>query len=103
MRELALKAMKGIIHDYLNKSITREKAVKRLIVEVDVDYISNLGSDADDFIITDCFYAIKHLAEIGYETTDEEIRYFDEYLNGERVYDLNEKNHILLDHFESAK
>ncbi len=47
-------------------------------------------------IITDCYFALKHLKETGYETSNVEIRYFMDCFSGEREYDLEEKNKIIL-------
>ncbi|MCL1797929.1 MAG: hypothetical protein FWG24_06450 [Eggerthellaceae bacterium] len=110
-RKRTLKTMKDIMRNYLNNKITHNQAANRLFYEIDINYIfslcglseselkdfKNVGdSKKEDFIISDCYYAIKQLAEEPrFSTTDVEIQYFYECLNGERIYDLNEKYRII--------
>ena len=42
-------------------------------------------------MVTDCYYTIKHLTETGYETTDFEMAYFRDCIDGTRIYNLDEK------------
>ena len=100
-RECALAIMKCIIHNYLNHSINRNQAVEQLVYSVATDYVVNVdvNSESDSFKIVDCYYAIKHLTHDSYKTTDEEIRYFNECLNGKRIYNVDEKNDMLRDYY----
>ena len=51
----------------------------------------------DELLITDCYFAIKHLVEEGYETTIRELEYFKECFEGQRLYNINDKNEFILD------
>jgi len=96
-----LETMKSIIQNYLNQDTTRAQAVEHLINKVDIDFILNLDveSEPDNFIITDCYWAIKHLLENCFETSNEELQYFNECLNNRRVYNIIEKNKILQEYY----
>jgi hypothetical protein len=84
----ALATMKNIIEEYLSGVYDRSAAVDRLIRLVNVDLLHN--SDME-FMVTDCYYTIKHLTEAGYESTDFELSYFRDCINGVREYNLEEK------------
>ena len=104
-REVTLEIMKSIIENYLENEITRQQVVEQLINRVDVGFIHNLDvkTEPDNFFITDCYWTIKHLTESGYETTDEEIRYFSECFSGKRSYNVDEKNKMLRNHFAGLR
>jgi len=91
----ALSIMNNIIDDYLNGKYSREEAVDKLFFSVDLDVIYCPDSE---FMVTDCYYTIKHLTEIGYETTDFELAYFRDCINGVREYDLEEKMALIRTH-----
>jgi len=63
----ALTTMKNIIIGYLDGCYDRNEAATKLYAEVDADVLQRSDSV---FMVTDCFYAIAHLTEVGYETTD---------------------------------
>jgi len=84
----ALLLMKAIINDYLDGRIDRENAANKVFNDVDLDVIYRVDSEP---IVTDCYYSIKHLTEPGYETTDFEISYFRNCLNGIIEYSEDEK------------
>jgi hypothetical protein len=89
--EKALLMMNDIIKGYLNGEYDRCEAVDKLVF-IDLDVIHCLNSE---FMVTDCYYTIKHLTETGYETTDLELVYFRDCIDGIKNYDLNEKNAYL--------
>jgi hypothetical protein len=99
-KEDAIKVMRSIAEDFLNYRITRGQAVEQLIHRIDIDYIHSIDSksEPENFFITDLYWTIKHLTEIGYETSDEEIRYFNDCLDGKRRYNTEEKNMIIRGH-----
>jgi len=100
--KIVLIIMKRIIDEYLKDKLSRSEAVERLINEVDTDFIHDLDvkSNPGNFFITDCYYTIKHLTETGYESTDEEIRYFSDCLNKRCIYNLDDKNEILRNYYK---
>lgn len=89
--------IKSILNDisrkYLAMEIDEEKVQVRLIEELDPEEIYEIE---DDMVITDCFFALKHLNETGYETSHTEIEYFVECFSGIREYNLEEKNKAIL-------
>jgi len=97
--ERALSIMRGIINDYLDKRMSREETVDRLLVSIDIDVIHR--TDAE-LMVTDCYYSIKHLTENGYETTDFELAYFRECFDGAKKYDMDEKMNLARKHIQSA-
>jgi hypothetical protein len=87
------KVLNNLIINYLDKKIDRKNVVIQLITKLDIDEIYSL--DEEPFI-TDCYFAIKHLTENGYETTSKELQYFKECFMESRVYDIDEKNEFIL-------
>jgi len=95
----ALSIMNNIIDDYLNGKHDREETVNKLFFSVDLDVIY---SDDSEFMVTDCYYTIKHLTETGYETTDFELAYFRDCINGIREYDVDEKIELTRENFKKS-
>ena len=89
--------MKGIIDDYLDGKYGREEAVERLFYSVDLDVIYRPNPE---FMVTDCYYTIKHLTETGFETTDFELAYFRDCLDGVRTYNIDEKIEMTRKHLK---
>ena len=84
--------MKNIIEDYLDNKCDSVETVDKLIHVINLDVIYAPGTD---MMTTDCYYAIKHLTETGYETTKVELAYFRDCINGMRIYDVDEKNELI--------
>lgn len=82
-----------IIENYLIGRYDRLKAVDRLITTINPEEIYDLESNP---LITDCYFAIKHLTEKGYETTNAELVYLRDCIKGTREYNLDEKNRFIL-------
>ena len=82
-----------IIENYLTSRYDRSKAVERLITTIKPEGIYDLESSP---LITDCYFAIKHLTEEGFETTNTELIYLRDCINGIREYSLDEKNKFIL-------
>lgn len=78
-----------IIKKYLSKSIDEHQTVMELVMRLNPEEIYNI---TDEPMITDCYFAIKHLEEEGFETTKAELQYFLECFTGIRQYNLDEKN-----------
>ena len=85
--EKAVLTMKSIIDSYLDGKYSREQAVDALIYSID----PNIMHCSLELMVTDCYYTIKHLTETGYETTDFEMAYFRDCIDGTRIYNLDEK------------
>lgn len=82
-----------IIENYLSGRYDKAKAVERLIMTIKPEEIYDLESSP---LITDCYFAIKHLTEKGFETTDTELNYLRDCINGIREYNLDGKNEFIL-------
>ena len=96
INERALLLMKDIINDYLNEEYDRNEAVSKLtFVDHDVIHCSS-----PELMVTDCYYTIAHLTEVGYETTDFELEYFRDCINGTRKYDLDEKMGLIREYYK---
>ncbi|MCL2400858.1 MAG: hypothetical protein FWC91_14085 [Defluviitaleaceae bacterium] len=95
----ALSTMKCIIDDYLSGKYNREDTVDILLYSVDLDVIH---CPNPEFMVTDCYYTIKHLTEAGHETTDFELVYFRDCISGVRTYDLDEKMELTRKYFNGT-
>ncbi|EYE87134.1 hypothetical protein Q428_15080 [Fervidicella metallireducens AeB] len=82
-----------IIENYLNGRYDRLKAVERLITTIQPEEIYDIESSP---LITDCYFAIKHLTEKDFETTNTELVYLRDCINGIREYSMEEKNKLIL-------
>jgi hypothetical protein len=88
-----ITTLNEIIENYLIGRYDRLKAVDRLIATINPEEIYNLESNP---LITDCYFAIKHLTEKGFETTNSELVYLRDCIKGIREYNLDEKNRFIL-------
>jgi len=95
----ALSVMKNIIMDYLDKKISNEEAAARLI-SIDSDKAISISSLR---LVTDCYYAIKHLTETEFKTTDFELTYLIDCINGVREYDYVEKKKLIQEYYGRAE
>lgn len=75
-----------IIHDILSNRASHESV--RLQIQNELE--SRNIWDSDCFMITDCYYTLKHMDEE--EVTAAELEYFEECLSQKREYSLNEKS-----------
>lgn len=80
-----------LIKKYLFDGIEKTIIVEELLKKIDSEEIYKL----DDFIISDCFFAIKHITEDKFETSNEELKYFLECFEEGRKYDIEEKNDLI--------
>jgi hypothetical protein len=87
-----LKVLNEIIEDYLIGKYDRSKAVDKLITSIKPEEIYDLGTNP---LITDCYFAIKHLTEKGFETTTDELVYLRDCIKGIREYNLDVKNRFI--------
>jgi hypothetical protein len=88
------KVLSDIVNNFLEKKIDADETIEQLITRIDPLEVYKLDNE---LLITDCYFAIKHLTENGYETTIRELQYFRECFAGQRLYDINEKNKFILD------
>lgn len=82
-----------IIIRFLRMDIDIDEVQEQLIDELDPEEIYEIE---DDMEITDCYFALKYLKETGFETSTVELEYFSECFSGKRVYNVNEKNELLM-------
>jgi len=83
--------MRDIIEGYLNDKYGDEIAVD-MLSQIDKDDVHSYASPS---MLLDCYYAIKHLTAIGFETTIDELKYFRDCLCGKREYNSAEKEALL--------
>jgi hypothetical protein len=89
-RQDIVKTFTTLINAYLD-GVDKALIIDDLINRIDPGELYEI----DDLEITDCYFAIKHLTEDKYETTPKELKYFLECFNGERKYNLEEKNKLI--------
>lgn len=77
-----------LIESFLDKKIDENEVVSQLNFRLNLEEIYDLDNQ---FMITDCYFVIKHLTEDGYETTLKELQYFRGCFPGRRGYDLNKR------------
>ena len=94
MTNQSIKRIMGeIIQSFLKEEIDSKYAVEQLIDRLDPEEIY----ENDEEMIGDCYFAIKHLRETGFETPIAEIKYFDGCLKGNWEYHPEEKNKYILE------
>lgn len=89
--------LSDIVNKYISKQINSDEVQNHLMKNINPDEIYDIE---DNKKITDCYFALKHLKETGYETMNAEIRYFSECFSGKREYSLEEKNVIIREQYE---
>lgn len=77
--------LKKLLTQLLNNEISKEEMADTLIKEIDCEVVYN----CNNLLITDCYFTLKHVYEE--KITKNELIYFLECLNGEKVYKLEEK------------
>lgn len=94
MNKVQIKStLTEIVKKYVAMEINSDEVQTWLIEELNPEEIYEIE---DDMVITDCYFALKHLKETGYETSVVEIKYFLECFLGEREYNLEEKNKLIM-------
>lgn len=91
-----IEILKNINEKYLLGNKYKNEVEKELIDNIDCEEIYII----DDLLITDCYFALKHLVEEVNETSIVELKYFQECFNDLRKYNLDEKNAILTSSFD---
>ena len=79
--------LKQIIRSVLQQSLSGQSLMEVLTANVDPTII--YGSD--DMLVTDSYFSLLHYATGEEMLTDAEWKYFLDCLNGNRVYNLDEK------------
>ena len=82
-----------IVNEYINHNLDNKLAVEELITKLNPEEIYDIEDDNE---IVECYFAIKHLCEDGYETTFAEMKYFDECFNEKCKFSGEEKNNFIL-------
>lgn len=90
-REEIIRILEELIIKYLDKRDS-DSTILELITKLDCEQIYSISND---LIITDCYFAIKHLNEDGFQTQDVELKYFLDCFQGKKQYNLSDKNFIL--------
>ena len=82
--------LKQIIRSVLQQGLSGQSLMEVLTANVDPTII--YGSD--DMLVTDSYFSLLHYATGEEMLTDAEWKYFLDCLNGNRVYNLDEKLHM---------
>lgn len=82
--------LKDIVSNIVSGVISTEEVKERVQNELE----SRDVWESSDFLITDCYYTLKHITEENISL--EEWRYFEECFNGSRQYNLEEKRNFIL-------
>ena len=95
----ALSMMRDIIINYLDGMCDKKDTVSNLFYSIDLNVIHCTNSV---FMVTDCYYTIKHLTEAGYETPDYELAYFRDCIDGVREYNPDTKFEVLREYYQDG-
>lgn len=77
--------LKNLVSKLINYEITKEKMADTLIREIDCDEVYN----SNNLLITHCYFTLKHVYEE--KITRNELIYFLDCFNGEKLYNLEDK------------
>ncbi len=85
--------LEDLVNDFIDKKIGKTEVVEKLITSINPIEVYNLENE---LLITDCYFAIKHLGEDNFETTVRELVYFKECFMGVKSYNMVQKNLFIL-------
>ena len=77
---------------FLDGRLNRAAVELRMARDVPIDAIS--GNQFD--LLTNCEYALRHINEAGYWTTELELRYYLDCLRGRKQFSTAERNALLV-------
>ena len=83
----------AILRDIVIKIIAGEISVEEIKERIQNDLDANDIWECESLLITDCYYALKHIQEENIST--KEWKYFVECFNNFRQYDLRDKNNFI--------
>ena len=83
---------KTIINSYLKNEKTRREVAREITYDLDMEKIF----DFKDEFISDCYVALKHMTEEGFETLDSEIIYYKDCLEGKRKFLREDRDEYLV-------
>lgn len=87
---------KELLEEYLSNRMTKDEIVVKLVQEIDLREILN----TNDELIINSYFALKYLGD-DYETTEDELKYLYECLNGKRVFSQEERNQFIIDGYKN--
>ncbi len=85
--------LEDLATDFINEKIGKREVVEKLITSINPIEVYNLENE---LLITDCYFAIKHLGEDNFETRVRELVYFKECFKGVKSYNMAQKNQFIL-------
>ncbi len=83
--------LSDLVNKVLSKSISKKELKRRIYNELDSKNIW----ESNNLMITDCYYALKHLDED--QVLSKELLYFQECFDKKRKYSLQDKLQFLLE------
>ncbi len=79
------KYFKDLIAGFLSGKYTRSEIADIMASEIGIDDIDN-SADEQQNLLTNCEWALRHIDEDGYYTTERELKYYLTCLNNERTF-----------------
>ncbi len=83
------KALFGeLLKQFLNGTLSRSEVAEKVAVTMPID--TNYIDDKD--LMNDCEWALRHINEADYYSTESELKYYLSCLRGEKEYNLKERD-----------
>ena len=82
-----------VISRFLSGALDRASTARLVADELPHDEVRGGHHD----LLPNCEWALRHIDEEGYYTTEAELRYYLQCLRGERIYDSNERDQAIRD------
>jgi len=83
-----------ILNDIINKILEHAISYEELRDRIQCELESKNIWEVDNLLITDCYYALKHIEEE--HISPKELTYFQECFRGKKQYNLEEKCKFIL-------
>lgn len=90
MEDVFNEILNDIVRKILAQVISKEEIAEQIQNELESKNIE----EVDNLLITDCYYALKHIEEE--KISPKELIYFQECFNGKRQYNLKDKIQFIL-------
>lgn len=84
--------MSNLISKYLNKEIGKPEAIELLINGFVLEEVLT----SNDELLMDSYFAIKHLTEVGFETTNAELLYLLNCFTGKISFSHDDKERFMI-------
>lgn len=88
---MILEIMKDLIIKYFDKELNRDEIANKLVRSIDIAELD----EYNDELLNDCFFALYHMNEDGFETTELEIQYLNECFNEIRTFSRAERDEYI--------